>query len=143
MAFRKTFVIAFLIMGLFSFLFGCSRQNAAQSSANRFPSDENGDVLKRMLEQGDDLSKPRDINYSFVFATEENARAFTNQVQTTTGLKTELSRYEERKMWDTTVTKNMIPTHQDVTALEQSLTRLAEPYGGEADGWGCFVVKKK
>jgi len=131
---RKT-VITILVMGLFSFLFGCSKQSA-------FPNDENGNILNKMVQQGDDLSKSRDINYSFVFTSEGKAKAFTNQVQTTTGLKTELSWYEERKLWDATVTKNMIPTHRDITALEQSLTQLAASNGGEADGWGCFVVDK-
>jgi hypothetical protein len=139
MTIRTTTITAILIMGLFSFLFGCFKQDAVST----FPRDENGDVLRRMMSQGDDLSKTRDINYSFVFSAEPEAKAFVEQVQATTGLKTEGPRYEDGlKKWDTTVTKDMIPTHQDITALEQSLSRVAEPHGGKADGWGCFVVKK-
>ena len=33
-----------------------------------FPADDNGDVLRRMLTTGDDLTKPRDIDFDHVFA---------------------------------------------------------------------------
>lgn len=139
MIFRTTAIITILIMGLFSFLFGCSKQQATST----FPSDENGDILRKMLSQGDDLSKPRDINYSFVFSAESEGKAFVEQVQVMPGLKTEGPRYaDELKKWDTTVTKNMLPTHEDITALEQSLSRIAESHSGKVDGWGCFIVEK-
>jgi hypothetical protein len=139
MTFRTTTITTILIMGLFSSLFGCSKQNAAST----FPSDENGDILRRMVSQGDDLSKPRDINYSFVFSSEPEGRAFVEQVQAMPGLKTEGPRYEDEiKKWDTTVTKNMLPTHESITSLEQSLSRIAQSHSGKADGWGCFIVEK-
>ena len=37
----------------------------------------------------------------------------------------------------------MIPTHQGVTALESVLAARAESVHGEADGWGCMMVKRK
>lgn len=116
---------------------------AYRPSMSTFPNDENGDVLRRMQANGDDLSKPRDIEFEFVFATEQKAKDFAGQVRTAHGLKAEPSRYEERKMWQTEVTKHMLPTHQDITAMEQMLTRQAQAYGGKADGWGCFQVDKK
>jgi hypothetical protein len=139
MTIRTTTNTTILIMGLFSFLFGCSKQDTATT----FPSDENGDILRQMAAQGDDFSKPRDINFSFVFPTESDGKAFVEQVQAMPGLKAEGPSFpDELKKWDTTVTKNMLPTHQDITALEQSLSRIAESHSGKADGWGCFVVKK-
>lgn len=130
-----TIVKALIIMGLLSFLFGCSKQPS-------IPNDENGHILRQMLAQGDDQTKPRDVEFQFIFDTEQQATQFVAQVKSATGLKAEASRYEARNMWDTTVTKNMVPTHQDITSLEQSLSRLAETSGGKADGWGCFIVKK-
>ena len=40
------------------------------------PDDENGHVLKRMLEDGDDLSRERGIEFFHVFADEDRANAF-------------------------------------------------------------------
>ena len=116
---------------------------ACRPSMSTFPNDENGDVLRRMQANGDDLSKPRNIEFEYIFATEQNAKDFASDVRAAHSLKAEPSRYGERKMWQTTVTKHMLPTHQDITTWEQTLTRLAQPHGGEADGWGCFQVDKK
>jgi hypothetical protein len=86
MTIRTTTNTTILIMGLFSFLFGCSKQDTATT----FPSDENGDILRQMAAQGDDFSKPRDINFSFVFPTESDGKAFVEQVQAMPGLKAEV-----------------------------------------------------
>jgi hypothetical protein len=41
-----------------------------------FPNDANGDVLRRMEAQGDDLSKPRDVDFTVVFAEANSAEQF-------------------------------------------------------------------
>jgi hypothetical protein len=41
-----------------------------------FPSDENGDALRRMHEAGDDLTRSRDIDFTVVFPTENVAEEF-------------------------------------------------------------------
>ena len=41
-----------------------------------FPDDENGDVLWQMLEDGDDLSKPREVDFPVIFPTEDAALQF-------------------------------------------------------------------
>jgi hypothetical protein len=46
-------------------------------------------------------------------------------------------------MWDAIVKRYMIPTHPEITAFELSLAAHAESVGGEADGWGCMIVKKE
>lgn len=33
-----------------------------------FPNDANGDVLRRMEAQGDDLSRPRNVDFTVIFA---------------------------------------------------------------------------
>ena len=45
-------------------------------NATDFSSDENADVLRQMAEQGDDLSIPREIDFSVIFPTEEAALQF-------------------------------------------------------------------
>src|SRR5262245_30815365 len=99
----------------------------------KFPDDENGDVLRQMFEQGDDLSQPRIIDFCFAFSERSQALAFAAAVDER-DLEVCISFYEERDGWQAIVKRYMIPTHADITALELSLTRRAVAAGGEADG---------
>jgi hypothetical protein len=106
-----------------------------------FPDDENGDVLRRMLLNGDDLSSPRDIDFSIIFPHENSAMLFAERIipdfdkvshsemETTQSLK-----------WEVTVTRHMLPTHGGITEIEEFLAGAATPLGGKNDGWGCFNI---
>src|SRR5437764_11469994 len=108
-----------------------------------FPDDENGDTLRLMVERGDDLSVAREIDFYFAFAAKSQAASFAAQEELTVGLPAEVSRYEERATWQVRVTKHMVPTHDGITTLQNSLSDVAQLYDGEADGWGCLNVTKK
>jgi hypothetical protein len=109
---------------------------------SQIPNDANGDVLRRMLRDGDDLSKPRQIEFCFIFRERPQALAFADIVDDP-GLEVSISYYKERDMWQTIVRRQMVPTHADISTFELSLASKAESVGGEADGWGCFVQKDK
>jgi hypothetical protein len=108
----------------------------------QFPSDENGDVFRRMVSNDDDLSKPRIIDFCHIFPERKQALAFAEEIDDRE-LEVCISYYEPRDMWQATVKRYMIPTHQTVTEFELSLAAKAESLGGEPDGWGCMTVKKK
>jgi hypothetical protein len=107
-----------------------------------FPDDENGKCLKAMQERGDDLSIPRDVNFSFLFDNEEDARLFCAQA-TSGELRAKYKHVDDEfgVSWDVTVTRFMIPSHKDITRLEEELSELANSLGGQSDGWGCFSQK--
>ena len=109
---------------------------------NNFPSDVNGDVFRSMVRNGDDLTQPRMMDFCHIFPERRQALAFAEIVdgRALTGC---ISYYEERDMWQVIVNRYMIPTYNDVTALELSLGAQAESVGGEADGWGCMAVERK
>lgn len=107
----------------------------------KFPDDENGDVLRRMQEGGDDLSKPRMIDFCFAFPQRGQALGFAALVDERE-FEVCISYYEEREMWQAIVRRMMIPTHAAITRLEQQMTKRAEQVGGEPDGWGCLQVDK-
>lgn len=111
------------------------------SASFEFPSDENGDVLRRMLRDGDDLSEPRVVDFCHIFAERRQALAFAEIVDDRE-FEVCISYNEERDMWDAIVKRYMVPTHQGITSFELSLAVHAESMGGEADGWGCMIVKK-
>jgi hypothetical protein len=111
-------------------------------SVPQFPDDENGDVLRRMYDDGDDLTQPRIIDFCFAFPERRQALAFAEIVDDR-AFEVCISYYEEREMWEAIVKRYMVPTHRDITALEMRLAVQAESVGGELDGWGCMQVDKK
>jgi len=104
-----------------------------------FPNDENGDVLWGMSEKGDNLSKIREVNFSVIFPSEENALQFAIQLLKNE-MKVSFSEYEANKElpWEVTVHVMVVPTHKTITALENQLGEIAGMLGGQNDGWGCF-----
>lgn len=105
-----------------------------------FPNDENGDVLRDMQAEGDDLSLPRDIDFAVVFDQEKDAAAF-HKALSTSECHLEMGPYTDddgRMKWDVTVTYFMLPDHAEITGIEATLAALAAPLGGRNDGWGCF-----
>jgi hypothetical protein len=103
------------------------------------PEDDNGDVLRRMEAQGDDLSKPRNIDFTAVFSSEDAARHFTEKIEAL-GYETSVrfTQVEDGFPWDVCVTRHMAPSHQAIGAFEDLLGEFAALLGGHNDGWGCF-----
>lgn len=104
-----------------------------------FPLDENGDVLRKLQLGGDDLSLPRDIDFSVVFASQANAFAFAELFSTPEiRLTIERAAVVPGLPWDVTVTRYMVPDHGAIGAFEDALAEQAARLGGRNDGWGCF-----
>jgi hypothetical protein len=105
-----------------------------------FPADGNGDVLRRMLAAGDDLTKPRDIDFNHVFVKEEEALAFLAAVRRLGYDRASHQFLEAKKLWDARVVVFMMPTHSEVTRVELKFDAVAREFLGRADGWGCLAV---
>ena len=105
-----------------------------------FPDDDNGDVLRNMERNGDDLSQPRNIDFEHVFPTQEKALSFAARAINQTD-EVGISWYEEARCWQVRVTRHMVPDHAALTELELDLQAVAREEGGDSDGWGCFEVR--
>ena len=107
-----------------------------------FPDDENGDVLRRLQKNGDNLAKPRDVDFTVVFANEESAQEFAEHF-IRHGYKVSVgnSNCVPDLPWDVVVTKHMVPSHNEITQTEETLQDIADGLGGRNDGWGCFSQK--
>lgn len=46
----------------------------------KYPDDANGDVPRRMEAQGDDLTRPRNVEFTVVFPNENTAKKFADRV---------------------------------------------------------------
>ena len=105
-----------------------------------FPNDENGDVLRQMMENGDDLSKARAIDFTVVFHDEPEAREFASHFEKNGfPTKCELASATRDLPWDVVVVKHMVPNHRAIGEFEAELQARAVVLGGKNDGWGCFA----
>jgi Regulator of ribonuclease activity B len=104
-----------------------------------FPDDENGDVLWRMAEQGDNLAIAREVNFSVIFPNEASALKFAVYLLRN-GHKVSFSEYEEQDElpWQVEVHPVMLPTHKQITDFEKLLANTSHEHGGQNDGWGSF-----
>ena len=104
--------------------------------------EENREVILRMAKSGDDLSRPRDIDFSVVFPDSSSADKFASglgQLGYRTSIKE--SNVAPDLPWDVTVVKHMLPVCEAITEFELLLQTKASPLGGRNDGWGCFEQK--
>ena len=102
------------------------------------PDDETGQVLKRMSEDGDDLDRPRPIDFFHVFAEEADAQDFAAAASAQPDLVVEGPDFDDDDgIWEVTATRTLAPQHKAITALEAELAALAARYRGYPDGWGC------
>lgn len=108
----------------------------------KFPDDINGNALWRMQQNGDDLSKSREIEFTVIFPTEEDALNF-GEALLINRQKILLSDNEENKEYpyELVAYVYMEPTYKEISAYEELLESVASPYNGHNDGWGCLEQK--
>ena len=108
--------------------------------ATTFPNDPNGDVLRRLAADGDDLTRPRTVEFTVVFPDESSALKFVERMGSF-GHATSVERTDtaEDLPWDVVIARWMVPDHKVITDFEADLENLALDLGGRNDGWGCFT----
>jgi hypothetical protein len=101
--------------------------------------DENAGVLREMAAAGDDLRKPRPMDFNHLFPTRDGAIAFARRVDSE-GFTPVVRPYDKPGFpFDVTVTTQaVVPTCDYITVTEQRLAAIAAEYEGRADGWGCM-----
>ena len=117
-----------------------NRRDGMTRSYDVFPDDENGDVLWEMAQGGDDLSLPREVNFSVIFPTEETALKFAVHLLRNEQ-KVSFAPYEEHDElpWQVEAHPVMVLTHANVSGYEAELEEAAARLGGRNDGWGCYA----
>lgn len=107
-----------------------------------FPDDENGQVLRRMVADGDHLDIAREIEFVFVFPSRECAEQFESRIDFSQPHTIAIERSDTvpELPWDVVVSIHMLPTHQAISFAENTFGEIAQQCEGKADGWGCFQV---
>jgi Regulator of ribonuclease activity B len=104
-----------------------------------YPNDANGDALRRMEAEGDDLSRPRNIDFTVVFSEKNSADEFAKYFRML-GNEVSVEAKESARdfLWDVVVVQHMLPSHAEISNFEKLLQSVADTWGGHNDGWGCF-----
>ncbi|MEO7386837.1 MAG: ribonuclease E inhibitor RraB [Gammaproteobacteria bacterium] len=102
-----------------------------------FPHDETGELLRLMQEQGDDLARPRDVDFFLIFDSRDQALSFANQADLGPEFNVSTTRYEKTSKWQARLTVRMAPVYAEIVMLEKQVARLGREFAGQPDGWGC------
>ncbi|KAF1026697.1 MAG: hypothetical protein GAK29_01116 [Acinetobacter bereziniae] len=104
----------------------------------KFPEDDNGNLLWQMHEDGDDLDEIHEIEFSMYFKTQELAeKCAISLLLEEQKISLYLDEEVQPSEWVITVYVNLYPEYEDIVDLEQWFTKIAEQFEGEYDGWGC------
>lgn len=104
---------------------------------SKYPNDADGDALRRVAEDGSDMSRPMSIDFMVAVPDEPSGQAVAQRAQES-GFATSVSGDEESGEWTCYCTRVMHATYEGVTAAQAQLDQLAKPSRGYCDGWGTF-----
>lgn len=111
-------------------------------AAPDYPDDSDGDALRSVAADGNDMSAPMVVEFPVVVPAETPAKQFAS-VASARGYQVHLWRDEEGSDWDVICAIKMVPTHADVVRIQRELTEWAAPFGGYCDSWGTFGNKRR
>ncbi|MEB3766691.1 ribonuclease E inhibitor RraB [Acinetobacter sp. MD2] len=104
----------------------------------KFPNDDNGNVLWQMVEDGGDLSQPHEIEFILAFKTLTDAQTcalyLLDQEQRISLAQDEQTEPNE---WQVSVYILIEPDYEDIVDLETWFTKIATEFQGEYAGWEC------
>lgn len=106
-------------------------------TASDFPDDADGDVLRRLVESGNDLSQYMVIDFHVLVPDADAAEVLAELVKQA-GFKPEVWQDEDSGAITVQCSKLMLPEYEALIDAQVELGRLAQPLGGEPDGWGTF-----
>jgi hypothetical protein len=103
------------------------------------PDDDSGDALRRLESSGDDLARPRNVDFTVVFPIQDSAESFASHFRTLGyPVSVEFAETVEELPWDVVVVNHMAPSHKAIEEFENLLENIANKFKGRNDGWGCF-----
>ena len=102
-----------------------------------YPSDDDGDALRRLKGLGADLSKPMEIDFNIAVPNLEAGKIVADAASAI-GFSVSLYQDAEDHSWTCDCTRNMVPDYFELLDVLQSLNDISQPHGGYCDGWGSY-----
>ncbi|XQW86040.1 ribonuclease E inhibitor RraB [Thalassotalea piscium] len=108
-----------------------------------FPQDANGDVLWKMLLEGDDLSEIREVEFSVLFPNQELALQFGHLLlENNQKLSFCPFQGDPDYPWEITAYPEMDVSYENIVAYQHLLETSSAPLQGKFDGWYCVTSSK-
>lgn len=111
---------------------------------DKYPNDADGDALRRIAADGNDMSRPMEVNFQVAAPDEPTAKKFA-EAAVKLGYRTSVYAYDPEEKeeeltdpWTCECTKDMVLTYDAVIAAQLELDEIAQSLGAYADGWGTF-----
>src|SRR4051794_14751978 len=101
----------------------------------RFPTDSDGEALRRVAAGGADMAKPMVIDF-FVAVRDAEVGRRVAWVADAGGFQTAVERDDETGRWTCRCTKRMIATYDGLVEVQAFLDEISRSLGGRVDGWG-------
>ena len=114
--------------------------------SQEYPDDLDGQVLRSIAEDGNDMTKPMEVELHVAAPSEEVADAIADAAEQL-GYEPHVffddgeDAEEDEEIidqWTCTCVKVMLLQYDAIMAAQAELDELAKPLGGYADGWGTF-----
>lgn len=101
------------------------------------PNDADGGALRRLIEDGSDLSREMEIDFHVAVPDKASGLAFARIVEPE-NFTTSVTKDYDGKAWTCTCTRIMVPDYHDLIAVQDMLEELGRPYNAVPDGWGSW-----
>jgi hypothetical protein len=102
-----------------------------------FPDDADGDALRRMAEDGNELTRPMQIDFTISVPSLAAGHAVAQAAQEI-GYRTSVERDEETETWTCYCSRHMVASYDAVILAQEELSLVSALHGGHCDGWGSF-----
>jgi len=110
-----------------------------QRDISLFPNNNVGDALWKMLQAGDDLTQQREIEFSVLFAEQDNALKF-GQLLLENNQKLSFTPFPDNDdfSWEITAYPEMPASYENISAYQELLETSSAPLEGVFDGFYCL-----
>ncbi|MFI5172190.1 MAG: DUF695 domain-containing protein, partial [Chitinophagales bacterium] len=103
----------------------------------------NQKVLDQLVAQGDDLSKPRQVDHWIYFKDKKDRENFAKKVKTMNYKVESMNIVSSTDyIYQLQISREDLVNIDSITKITDELRKLALEYNGDYDGWETFVIKK-
>jgi len=112
-----------------------------------YPNDADGDALRRIANDGSDVSQPIEVDFTVDAGSSEAGHRIAAAAEEL-GYRTRVAENDADEeggedddlagRWTVYCTRDIVLTYQSVMAAQAELDRISAPFGGRTDGWGTF-----
>jgi len=106
---------------------------------NNYPNDIDGDVLRRVAQDGSDMTQPMLIDFAIDAPSEEVADHVLARLKAKDFVSKKTQNDDGR--WTITVPVMMTPVHAEIVDFQNALDEDLNQFGAKSDGWGTFGNK--